>query len=72
MKPDETQTIHGAESESARSLLKDLHGENPVTETIVVQSVVGSTVDNPDFSAYVSTLEQRVKAASGWCARTRR
>jgi RND superfamily putative drug exporter len=65
LKTDSSQRVYGTDSERAHALLQDLRGEDAVTETIVVQSVVGSTVDSQDFSSYVANLETRVRALRG-------
>lgn len=65
MKTDENNRIYGTGSDHANTLIHDLRGDDPPTETIVVQSIVGSTVDSPDFGTYVSTLETRVRALRG-------
>lgn len=52
-----SKEIHGSDSVKANSILEDkVRGEKPISETIVVTSEGGATVDDPAFQAKVASI----------------
>ncbi|HZP56977.1 MAG TPA: MMPL family transporter [Dehalococcoidia bacterium] len=62
---DDSQQIHGSESQRAHTLLEQLRGPAPATETVVVQSNDGATVDDPAYRSFVTALTEKLRALDG-------
>jgi RND superfamily putative drug exporter len=65
IKIDDTQVITGSDSRRAELLLEQMRGPQPATETIVVQSHNGATVDDPTYRAFVTRLAADVRGLPG-------